>query len=124
MKLFSALACAALCSAALAACGGGGETSSHSAAIPNASTTSGGARSARSTCTPDSYGYCLAPRKQTSGTMNCPDGGQAQIITRLWDLYQNGTRVGGYTESINQCTGDDIWTPGDPAMDTGDPNLP
>jgi hypothetical protein len=122
MKLFSALACAALCSAALAACGGG-ETSSHSSAIPNTTTSSGSARSVRSTCTPDSYGYCLAPRKQTSVRIQC-DGVYAMMITKWNELYYYTTDEGSYTESINQCTGDDTWSPEDPSQATGDPNLP
>ena len=126
MKRFlSALATAALCSVAFAGCGGG--TTPSVARVGTSSSgagTSSGVRHIRSGCTPDSYGYCVVIHGSSHRTENCDGGGTATLSTYPLELYYYGTDEGTYVHIIDGCTGEDSWSPGDPAVVTGDPNLP
>ena len=110
---------------ALAGCGGGSGTSP-AQIVPQ--TANGTARHASSTCTPDSYGYCLAPTGQEQDPGVCgPHGFQYTIEIDSYQLFHNGASAGFYTYSNNGrsgCPPPYAWSPRDPSAATGDPNLP
>lgn len=112
-----ALSCALFASIALASCAGGsGSTTPKPPAAPDQSSHD---RAIRSTCTPDSYGYCLVETGHTRLTP-CDDSPGTQQ-TSVYSLMLNGSFDGQYTLQ-NGC-GVFSWSP-DPAETTGDPNLP
>jgi hypothetical protein len=117
---------AAVAALALSACGGGTSGSGSLPAGPHAA--SGAARHAMSTCTPDSYGYCLALVSQDQEPGVCgPHGFQYTVETDSYQLYCNNTFQHYYTYSNSGGTGCPPamkWSPQDPATATGDPNLP
>jgi hypothetical protein len=50
-----------------------------------------------------------------------------EVFSASYELYHNGVAVQGYSESNQYGTGcppAEVWSPSDPATDTGDPNLP
>jgi hypothetical protein len=50
-----------------------------------------------------------------------------EVFAASYELYHNGVAVQGYSESNQYSTGcppPEVWSPSDPATDTGDPNLP
>ena len=132
-RSFRTVVAAALTALALSACGGG---SAGSGALPGIAaqapqTSSGSVRRASSTCTPDSYGYCLAyTGSHTYYHYYCynSDGIVVHTSTQTttYELYHGTTDSGQYTENVRTtCSGTDTtWTPQDPATATGDPNLP
>lgn len=117
---------AAVAALALSACGG---VTSGSGSLPaRLHDASGAARHAMSTCTPDSYGYCLALVSQELDPGVCgPHGFQYTIETDSDQLYYNNTFQGYYTYSNSGSSGCPPamqWSPQDPATATGDPDLP
>ncbi|HEX3465450.1 MAG TPA: hypothetical protein VHS78_15485 [Candidatus Elarobacter sp.] len=110
----------------LAACGG-----SHAVSGPVPTATaqqpSGGGQSTgrrpQSSCTPDSYGYCLAFLSKAIINQNC-GGLIVQNTTKRYELYYYTTDEGTYTYTIDNCQGTQTWSPDDPSAVTGDPNLP
>lgn len=116
--------------ALLAACGGAAGSGA-SPAPPQ--TAADGIRHASSTCTPDSYGYCLKLVRSFNGpTGECRVNQQVlmyQQKTYVYELYHNGADQGEYDDSNADgggpgCPPALIWTPQDPRAATGDPNLP
>ncbi len=111
---------------ALAGCGGSGG-SSPAQAVPQTAP-NGVARHVSSTCTPDSYGYCLALVSQEQDPGVCgPHGFQYTIEIDYYQLLHNGASAGYYTYSNNGrsgCPPPYAWTPRDPSAATGDPDLP
>ncbi len=110
---------------ALGGCGGGGSSSQQ--AVPQTAP-NGAARHVSSTCTPDSYGYCLDLVSQEQDFGVCgPHGFQYQIEIDYYQLFHNGVSAGYYTYSNNNaraCPPPYAWTPRDPSAATGDPDLP
>ncbi len=129
-RSFGTACSAAVIALALSACGGGGSgTVPATAQAPQ--TSSGAARHASSTCTPDSYGYCLAyTGSHTYYHYYCytSDGFalHTSTDTTTYELYHGSTDSGQYTQDVRTtCDGTDTtWTPQDPRTATGDPNLP
>ncbi len=130
---FRTLSFAAVLALALSACGGGqgGSNPLPAGAPQQPQTQSGSLRHASSSCTPDSYGYCLAYKSsQTVYHYYCytADGFafHTYTTTTAYELYHNATDGGQYTESARTtCDGTTTdWTPQDPSAATGDPNLP
>jgi hypothetical protein len=115
-----------LAALALAGCGVSGG-SSPAQTVPQTSA-NGVARHVSSTCTPDSYGYCLALVSQEQDFGVCgPHGFQYQIEIDYYQLFHNGASAGFYTYSNNgrsACPPPYLWTPRDPSAATGDPDLP
>ncbi len=121
---------AAVAALALSACGGGAGSlpATQQLQAPNTN-----ARHVSSTCTPDSYGYCLKLVRSFNGpTGECRVNQQVlmyQQKTYVYELYHNGADQGEYDDSNADgggpgCPPALIWTPQDPRAATGDPNLP
>ena len=122
MKRLFVLAAALFCSLAFSGCGGGG-TGSQPSAIPNRASPSGTARAVRDVCTPDSYGYCLTLNGSFSFTEDC-GGGSARSVHATYTLYYYGNPDGTFVKTTDNCDYSVTWSPDDPAVVTGDPNLP
>ncbi len=121
MRSFSALALAIFLASTLASCSG---TAGKSSLTP-----SGHDRTVMSNCTPDSYGYCMVLISHTlsPGYAFCPAPPQYHDwIKWVWELYYNDVDQGTYTDVVNfdTCSPVANWTPGEPSVVTGDPNLP
>jgi hypothetical protein len=120
MRSFSALALSIVLASALAGCTG---TAGSSSVTP-----SGRNRTAMSNCTPDSYGYCVVLTSHTlsPGAAFCPGHNYRDWIKWVWELYYNDVDQGAYTDVVDYdtCTPVSNWSPGEPSVVTGDPNLP
>ena len=91
-------------------------------------------RHKHSGCTPDSYGYCVVHLGGSHGNkVDCwEDDGLNHFyytpITSPVELYYNNVDQGTYTLTTTNwnCPVEtsQSWSPGDPAVVTGDPNLP
>jgi hypothetical protein len=131
--MIAALGCA-LAATSLTACGG---THNGTSVVPaqhadGQQQPSGKGRRTHSGCTPDSYGYCVVLVSRSHGDkIYCDDGvltWHYATMTTVYELYYNNADQGTYTYSMTDygCPGDPmpLWDPGDPAVVTGDPNLP
>jgi hypothetical protein len=86
----------------------------------------GKGRHTHSGCTPDSYGYCVVMVSRTLGERIYCGGWVPSTITVVYELYYNNVDQGTYTYYYTDygCDPQFTWDPGDPAVVTGDPNLP
>ncbi len=125
-RLARGAAGALLAALALAGCGGSGG-SAPAPAVPQAAP-NGAARHVSSTCTPDSYGYCLALVSQDQEFATCSNGFEYQTESDYYQLYHNNVSDGFYTYSntgrSSRCPPPYAWSPRDPSAATGDPDLP
>ncbi len=132
LRSIRTLSAAAVLALALSACGGGAGTTTNllPAGAPQQAQ-SGSQRHTSSSCTPDSYGYCLAyTSSQTVYHYYCYNDQGIIIHTSTqitnYELYHNGSADGAYSKNVSTTCGgtDTTWTPEDPSAATGDPNLP
>jgi hypothetical protein len=114
-----------LAAGSLTACGGSHTTS----VVPQSQQVSSGKpRKTQSLCPPDEYGYCiqLTGTSHSDGFAFCPPYHHREWNKWSYELYYNYADQGAYvrTVSFDTCQDAVTWDPGDPAVVTGDPNLP
>jgi hypothetical protein len=118
------LALACIAAFALTACGGGSRSSSP--AVPKDAAAQH--RKPQSVpCTPDSYGYCSVLKSRNLTRTQCSQFDFIFNGTVSYEIYDSTTDLGTYVESVSQACGDvpdDEWSPDEPKVEFGDPNLP
>ena len=118
---------AVVCAMMVTACGGGGST--ERSVVPQGTQTAQQAPNSQvrrpksgGSCTLDSYGYCsYLFQSHRGGSGNCINGSQT------YQVYGPGYADEGYfLHSWTYCNGDynDDWSPSEPSVTFGDPNLP
>lgn len=111
----------------LIACGG---NQTGTSVVPDSHHSSGQVRRTRSTCTPDSQGYCAVATLNTVMKYICPHGYNWSAYfsgERDYDIYYNNAYISSATETVTgDCTnGTNIsWDPAEPAVTYNDLNLP